>query len=448
MAVPIMAQQQSMPNNVDNNGNHHHHHHHNHNQDQESQLAKPMFHDFFGTKPNDSPKVLGPGTGPKAAADARLSEASPSASASFGASSGGGRGPISTTSDLGSERRVGNHLEGVPFYGPRSDISGPEISNKIAGSKRSNSDSTFMGSSRDGIPQMGPDSLEGSQLMKLLRNGSGGERPRRSNDDDMVFGLQQMRPGSASFIFQPPSGVSKFDRSIPMNVSPTVQYPPRGGHIVPVMPQVPSNRFRDVNASPSNISQSAADEGSRTGIKGPGILSSINASGGVSEKNASGAMPSGSRQKCATIITEPESSTPSNRHGFAGSRQMTIFYGGQAHVFDDVHPNKADVIMALAGSNGGSWSTTYSPKSTTVRPAGESQIPSGEAETGNANSMALLREYRGRLCVPGSSSQGVGFSDRDRVSTPAGGHQLSTVAKDMRNPVQAAEPTSKEKTEM
>lgn len=24
----------------------------------------------------------------------------------------------------------------------------------------------------------------------------------------------------------------------------------------------------------------------------------------------------------------------------SSSRQMTIFYGGQAHVFDDVHPNK------------------------------------------------------------------------------------------------------------
>lgn len=79
---------------------------------------------------------------------------------------------------------------------------------------------------------------------------------------------------------------------------------------------------------------------------------------------------------------------------------------------------QADVIMALAGSNGGSWSTTYSPKST-VRPAGEGQIPIGEVETGNANSMPLPREYhRGRLCIPGSSSQGVGFGDR--LSTPAG----------------------------
>ena len=30
-----------------------------------------------------------------------------------------------------------------------------------------------------------------------------------------------------------------------------------------------------------------------------------------------------------------------SRQGLASAgRQMTIFYGGQAHVFDDVHPNK------------------------------------------------------------------------------------------------------------
>lgn len=154
-------------------------------------------------------------------------------------------------------------------------------------------------------------SVEIIPKMQLLRNGSGGERLRRSNEEDMVFGSQQMRPSSASLIFQPPSGVSKLDRSIPMNAGPAVQYPPRGGHFVPFVPQVPSNRFRDANASPSNISQSAADEGSRTGIKGPGILSSINASGGASERNASGALPSGSRQKGATVISEPESSNPS-----------------------------------------------------------------------------------------------------------------------------------------
>lgn len=35
-----------------------------------------------------------------------------------------------------------------------------------------------------------------------------------------------------------------------------------------------------------------------------------------------------------------------SRHGMASmSRQMTIFYGGQAHVFDDVHPNKVHLFF-------------------------------------------------------------------------------------------------------
>lgn len=142
-----------------------------------------------------------------------------------------------------------------------------------------------------------------------------GEKPRRFNDDVVAFVTQQPRPTSSSLMFQPPSGVraeniiSKWDRSIPMNVGPSVQYPPRGGHFVPFMPQVPSNRVRDANISPSNISQSAADEGSRTGIKGPGILSSINPAGGASERNSSVALLGGSRQKSGAIVPELESST-------------------------------------------------------------------------------------------------------------------------------------------
>jgi hypothetical protein len=88
MAVQVMAQQQTMPNNANANtsGN-------SASQgQQQQQLAKPMFHDFLGMKkPADSPL----GFSPKAAD-------SPSASASLGASSSGARGLISTTSDLGS----------------------------------------------------------------------------------------------------------------------------------------------------------------------------------------------------------------------------------------------------------------------------------------------------------------------------------------------------------
>uniref|UniRef100_A0A5B6ZWS8 Protein TIFY n=1 Tax=Davidia involucrata TaxID=16924 RepID=A0A5B6ZWS8_DAVIN len=413
--------------------------------------VKPtIFHDFLGKNcTSDSPPAT------KTAGDVRPSEASPTASASAGASSGGGRGPISTTSDLGSERQVGNHFEGVPFYGPRSDFSGPEISNRFAGSKRSNSDSGFMGSLRDGFPQMGPESSESSHLMKMLRN-AGGERPRRSHEEEMFFSMHQMRPTAASLILQPPPGirtdanVSRWERAIPINVSPTAQYHPRAGQVSPFGYQIPSNRSKDANVGPSVISHAAADEGSRTGIKGSGILSSINASGGVSERiserNPSGLLPSGRKQKSVTHISEPESSIPPSRHGLtSASRQMTIFYGGQAHVFDDVHPNKADVIMALAGSNGGSWSTTYLPKSA-VRPSpGESCMPSGENETGVSSNFVLRREFRGRLPVTGSSSHG--FGTGDRISVAPGGHQGIVSGNDTRT-AQAAEPASEEKREV
>ncbi|KAJ6354592.1 hypothetical protein OIU77_005238 [Salix suchowensis] len=263
-------------------------------QQQQKQEVKAMFHDFLGMKATtDSPVVLAP----------KNKDGSPSASASLGASSGGGLGPLSSTSDLASERQAGNHLEGIPFYCPRSDISGPEISNRLAGSKRSNSDSAFTGP-RDGIPQMAHDSIESLHLMKMLKNAGGGERSRRSNDDEVFYGMQSRRPSSASLTVQPSNGnrldanVSKWERSIPMGV-PELE------------------------------------------LKALGILSSINAGSGISEKNSSGGLLSGSKPKIGIHVSEPESSTPASQRGLtSASRQMTIFYGGQAHVFDDVHPNK------------------------------------------------------------------------------------------------------------
>ncbi|MBA0564364.1 hypothetical protein Golob_009311 [Gossypium lobatum] len=401
------------------------------------QQVKPaaMFHDFLGMKPSNSSVVLAP-----KATDARFSEASPSPSASVAASSGGGgagRGPISSTSDLGSgfgslgndgignyefcslmgsfdfgfwtlldSSHAGNHLEGIPYYGPRSEISGPDINNSLAGSKRSFSDSAFMGH----------ESLESLHLMKMLRNGAGGERPRRSNEDEVFLGMKSMRPSSTSLILQPPAGsrlegnASKWERSVPS----AVQYASRGGHFVPFVHQVSSNRFKDTTVGPSVISQAAADEGSRTGIKGPGILSSINASGVPTEKGSSAIVPSGGRPKTGAHNSDPEPLVPPSRQGLtSASRQMTIFYGGQAHVFDDVHPNKADVIMALAGSNGGSWSTTYSPKSA-VR-TGENYAPGGEPEA--VGSIAFSRELRGKMAVTGNASQATGSGERIPIQT-------------------------------
>ncbi|KAI3687748.1 hypothetical protein L1987_81450 [Smallanthus sonchifolius] len=309
--------------------------------------VKPtILHDFLG-------RGYAPATKFAAAADV-VGGSSPSASVSGGGGRGGG--PVSTTSDLGSERQAGTFFEGVPFLGHKTDLVGSKI--RYSGSKRSNSDSGFLLPSREGVPQLRPDYPETSHLMKILRN-VGAERPRWPHEDEPFMGMHQMRPtssSSSSHMVQP-TNASKWERAIPVNVGPVLQYPPRAGQVVPYGYQPVSNRFKDSNAGSLLISQSAADEGSRTGIKGSGILSSVNVSGTVAE-------PSSSKLKSVIRSTEPGSTTPRRHQGSTSvSRQMTIFYGGQAHVFDDVHPNKADVIMTLAGSNGGSWSTSFLPNS-------------------------------------------------------------------------------------
>ncbi|CAK9185474.1 unnamed protein product [Ilex paraguariensis] len=419
------------------------------NANNSTEEVKPtIFHDFLGKGgASDSSPV----EGKSAAGDARPQfDASPSASVSAGASSGCGLGPISTTSDLGSERHVQNHFGGMPFNVPRSDFSGAEISNRLAGRKRSNSDSAFMGSSRDGFRQMQPDSLESSHLMKILRN-AGGERARRSRDEEAYFDMRPRRPTLSSLMLQPATSgridanSCKWERTMPVNVGPTVQYPPRGGQVVPFGYQTPSNLLKDSDVGPSVISQAAADEGSRTGIKGSGILSSVSASGGISDRNPSGVLPGGGKQKTETRIVEPESSTPPSGQRLASaSCQMTIFYGGQAHVFDDVHPNKADVIMALAGSTGGSWSTNYAPKSAVRSSPVENYRLGGEIDIRTGSNFALSPELRGKLSVAGNSSRG--FDSGDRVQP--GVHQGVVVRRDARAPVQAVELCTEQKREV
>ncbi|GMP55930.1 hypothetical protein CsSME_00020586 [Camellia sinensis var. sinensis] len=141
----------------------------------------------------------------------------------------------------------------------RSDLTGTEMNNRFAGNKQSNLDSAFMGSSRDGFPQVGPESLDGLHLMKILRN-VGGEKPRRSHDEAMFFGMHPMRPTLTSRVLQPPTrsrtdaSWSKWERAIPLNVGPSMQYPPRVGQVASFGGQVPSNRFKDANLGPSAIS--------------------------------------------------------------------------------------------------------------------------------------------------------------------------------------------------
>ncbi|WJX13042.1 hypothetical protein P8452_03481 [Trifolium repens] len=103
---------------------------------------------------------------------------------------------------------------------------------------------------------------------------------------------------------------------------------------------------------------------------------------------------------------------------------------------------QADVIMSLAGLNGGSWSIKFSPKSA-AKLVNDSNLHSGENETGLVSNMAFQQELHGKLSVTGSSSRAVGPGDR--VSTLAGAHQGSIFSKDTRNPVQPANPSSEDK---
>ncbi|KAL1552464.1 protein TIFY 8-like [Salvia divinorum] len=350
----------------------------------ESEVKPATFHDFLGNKGQPQESAPPPDVSPSA------------------------------TSDLGSERHVSNHLEGIPFYGSRGDVAGPESSNRFMNNKRSNSDS-FMMSSRDKFPQGPTDSQDSQLLTKLLRY-SGGERPKRPHDEEASFGMHQMRPLSASFISQTSTGggrtdnnPSKWDRATTLNPGPAMQYPPRTGQVMPFSYHAQSNRFKETNIGPSLMSQTAADEGSRTGIKGSGVLSSLNATGAISGRQPAGVLIRSGKSKSSTCISEPESSTtPSRRGTESAGRQMTIFYGGQAHVFDNVHPNKADVIMALAGSNGGSWSTTYTPNSA-VRPStGENRLP-GSSNSDASN--AMLRELHGGPSDKGDTHRGFASAD-------------------------------------
>lgn len=393
--------------------------------------VKPtIFHDFLSKGSCSSSDLL------PAAGDVRpLLEPAP-------AGSGGTRGPISSTSDLGSEKIAGNHFEGVPFYGLRSDLTGPEIASRFNRNKRSNLERGFLGSSRDGLQQIQPHSVENSHIMKMFR-GAGG--PRRPQDEETFFSMHPSRPTSDSLVLQPTTSVradahaSKWERATPISVGPVLPYSSRLGQVVPYGYQALSTRFKDSNVGPSILSQ-AADEGSRTGMKGSGILSSINVSGGTSDRNVASA----SKQNLGNRIAETESSNSLSHQGVtSASRQMTIFYGGQAHVFDDVHPNKADVIIALAGSNGGSWSTNFTPNSTVRPPPTEIDLPSTENDTGIAINSVFPREFRGRFSIAGNASHGIGSIDQ--MSFPPGSRGGSLAVTDSKGLNQAAEPSSEKR---
>eukprot|EP00268_Persea_americana_P015700 TRINITY_DN1735_c0_g1_i8.p1 TRINITY_DN1735_c0_g1~~TRINITY_DN1735_c0_g1_i8.p1 ORF type:complete len:408 (-),score=54.90 TRINITY_DN1735_c0_g1_i8:243-1466(-) len=395
----------------------------------------PIFHDFLGTSCSES-----------AAVPAKIRAPEASASVSVGASSGA-HGFVSATSDLGSERQAENNLDGV--QGSKSDISGPEISK---GRKRTTSDSAFMGSLRDRMHQTEPLSPENMRLLKMFQNEAGGERSRRSDNDESAFAMRLPRPNFTNpFILQPPISsrpelvVSNRERSIPVNAGPIMyHHPSRLGQFAAYVDKFSSNRYKDTSVITSHITQPAADEGSRTGIKGSGLLNVTNATCGAPERNPTGVLLSSSGSKADPQNSDTQTFTPTSRQGLASTtRQMTIFYAGQAHVFDDVHPTKADAIMALAGSSGGSWSTTYLPRSNVRPPLTEAYVPRRENGM-DIRSIAFSQDINGRPSAMGTSG---GFSQGGQISI-TGGHQSVRPARDTRTIAQAPNPNSEGEREV
>lgn len=151
--------------------------------------------------------------------------------------------------------------------------------------------------------------------IQLTRSSTGGDRLRTSHNEELYFGMQPPRRTSSSqFILQPPAGsrpdsvASKWDQALQMNASPITQCSPPLGQFTTHIDKI-SHKYRDGNSGPSVISQPAADEGSRTGLKGSSILDGINASNTVLERNPSRVILSG-RPKYIPQIADPESTNP------------------------------------------------------------------------------------------------------------------------------------------
>lgn len=134
------------------------------------------------------------------------------------------------------------------------------------------------------------------------------DRPGKNQEDEVQFSMQlPLRPTSSHspLSSRPVLLSSKFERSTPMNPGSMVHYPSR---IAKSGLFSFSSVSKDANVSAIIMSQPAADEGSRTGVKGSGVLNVVTSNSRASERSPATILPYGSRPKY-TQINEPE---PSN----------------------------------------------------------------------------------------------------------------------------------------
>ncbi|KAK8948547.1 Protein TIFY 8 [Platanthera zijinensis] len=386
---------------------------------------KLIFHDFLAMSCENLPATVAAAPAEAATTSEVEAEASASASASAGVSSIG-HGLILGSGDPVSGKPALTNSEVFIIRGRKDNSPGPETSNSFSGRKRSNSDSTYVAFTNDKIRSVCADTPDCSRSLKKLGKEAISDWSEKYPKDKVQFQMQSpLQPTSvhSPLSSRPVLLPSKLEQSTPQNSCLVGHYSSR----VAQSGIFSSYVSKDVNFGAVHMSQPAADEGSRTGIKGSGVLNTVASRSGPTERSMPSVLPSSNRPN-STQINEPYPSNPLRYHASENvGRQMTIFYAGQAHVFDDVHPNKAEVIMALAGSNGGSWSTTYLQKTDMFPSPGEVKVP-------NEDNIQRQISHPGRTTLT-----------RDIQNLSPGGRPSGVIVRDGRAAIQAPLPSTQSK---
>ncbi|KAL3677041.1 hypothetical protein R1sor_026989 [Riccia sorocarpa] len=308
----------------------------------------------------------------------------------------------------------------LQHHGVKSAFYKPETENKLVRRR----DSPIGRESLEERLQISVEALENSRPQKLARVENKDDKVKirggAPSVDELRLGMQPPRLGTKGLPLIP-TAVPKPEIPSRLSKKPERPRPHFGGAVPGRLSQLEMSSERasaalglEHDVLPA-IAPPAADEGSRTGMKGSqleellnSVQQSTQATAAVSSGPASHVAPRRPKVSCHTGGGDPLITT---RHQFTppASRQLTIFYGGQAHVFDEVPPDKATQIMQLAGSSGRSWSTSYSSKQT-----------ASVANSASEESHPLLERDRDRLVNishAGASQNGVSLALSTEVQT-------------------------------
>eukprot|EP00249_Psilotum_nudum_P018796 c26965_g1_i1 orf=720-1568(-) len=208
--------------------------------------------------------------------------------------------------------------------------------------------------------------------------------------EDLHFAMQPPRPSSKgptvlqSSTFMTDLSLSnprKWDCSRQSSLNMGLLGPAQGHYNGANSERRSGNGWRETALTPQ-MCLPPADEGSRTGLKGSGVASLLNNGSATASLRGTG----GPSQTPGRSELLSHNIGTCHRTMAMTSRQLTIFYGGQAHVFDDVSPEKAEEIISSAGSSGRSWSTTYAsrPRASMTSSASAGSLAAFERERDKA----------------------------------------------------------------